>query len=195
MVGVGLGQQRYPGGRGRAADAGPRCLTVSLASCLRGLSCSASVFACCWAGGLSRPAPDARGHVFNPETPGLRLNRAEQIPQDGAPASRPQLAPCAITDFNTCMGALYTVALENLNPVQPGDWQRTIGIDFLNFSPKIKRISDAQKQSLLDSGRKGAQAFFSRKNCRNAKAVVHQVDNGFNYQPANGPVLKRFGTP
>ena len=92
----------------------------------------------------------------------MRLDRAEQIPLDGVPAGRQQLAPYTITDFNTYMGALYTVALENLNPVQPGDWQRTISIDFLNFSPKIKRISDEQKKQLMDSGRKGAQAFFNK---------------------------------
>ncbi len=106
--------------------------------------------------------PDAHGHVFNPETLGLRLDRAEQIPLDGAPAGRRQLAPYVITDFSTYMAALYTVALENLNPVQPADWPRTISIDFLNFSPKIKRISDAQKKQLMDSGRKGAQAFFNK---------------------------------
>ena len=110
----------------------------------------------------STAAPDARGHVFNPETLGLRLDRAEQIPLDGAPVGRRQLAPYDITDFNTYIAALYTVALENLNPVQPGDWQRTISIDFLNFSPKIKRISDAQKKQLMDSGRKGAQVFLAR---------------------------------
>ena len=108
--------------------------------------------------------PNARGNVFNPETLGLRLDRAEQIPLDNAPAGRQQLAPYAITDFNSYVGALYTVALENLNPVQPTDWQRTISIDFLNFSPKIKRISDAQKQQLMDSGRKGTQAFLRIKN-------------------------------
>lgn len=106
--------------------------------------------------------PDAHGHVFNPETLGLRLDRAEQIPLDSAPAGHRQLAPYTITDFNTYMGALYTVALENLNPVQPADWQRTISIDFLNFSPKIKRISDEQKKQLMDSGRKGALAFFNK---------------------------------
>ena len=106
-------------------------------------------------------APDARGNVFNPETLGLRLDRAEQIPLDTRPAGRQQLAPYDITDFNTYVGALYTVALENLNPVQPADWQRTISIDFLGFSPKIKRMSDAQKKQLMDSGRKGAQAFLA----------------------------------
>ena len=107
--------------------------------------------------------PDAHGHIFNPETLGLRLDRAEQIPLDGIPGACRQLAPYDITDFNTYMGALYTVALENLNPVQPADWPRTISIDFLNFSPKIKRISDVQKKQLMDSGRRGAQAFFGRQ--------------------------------
>ena len=107
-------------------------------------------------------APDARGRVFNPETPGLRLDRAEQIPLDNTPAGRQQLAPYAITDFNTYVGALYTVALENLNPLLPADQPRTISIDFLNFSPKIKRISDAQKQQLMASGQRGVQAFFKK---------------------------------
>jgi len=106
--------------------------------------------------------PDARGRVFNPETLGLRLDRAEQIPLDTAATGRRQLAPYDITDFNTYMGALYTVALENLNPVQPSDWQRTISINFLGFSPKIKRISDAQKKQLMESGRQGVQAFFKK---------------------------------
>ena len=102
------------------------------------------------------------GAVYNPETLGLRLDRAEQIPLDATPAGRQQLAPYDISDFNSYIGALYTVALENLNPVQPADQMRTVNIDFLNFSPRIKRISDAQKKQLMDSGRKGVQAFFSR---------------------------------
>ncbi|MDO7845437.1 patatin-like phospholipase family protein [Hymenobacter sp. M29] len=107
---------------------------------------------------------DARGHVYNPETLGLRLDRAEQIPLDTSPTGRQQLAPYDIQDFNSYLAALYTVALENLNPVQPADRARTINIDFLNFSPKIKRISDAQKKQLMDSGRKGVQAFLAREH-------------------------------
>jgi len=107
--------------------------------------------------------PDARGNVYNPETLGLRLDRAEQIPLDSATAGRQQLAPYEINNFNTYVGALYTVALENLNPLQPADHGRTISIDFLNFSPKIKRISENQKKQLMDSGRKGAQAFLARQ--------------------------------
>ena len=36
------------------------------------------------------------------------------------------------------------ISFENVNPLQPTDYPRPISIDFLNFSPKIKRISDAQ---------------------------------------------------
>jgi NTE family protein len=112
--------------------------------------------------GLAAASPDARGNVFNPETLGLRLDRADQIACDTTATGRQQLAPYAITDFNSYVGALYTVALENLNPVAPADWQRTISINFLGFSPKIKRISSTQKQQLMASGRAGVQAFFSK---------------------------------
>lgn len=108
--------------------------------------------------------PDARGNVRNPETLGLRLDRADQIACDTTATGRQQLAPYAVTDFTSYVGALYTVALENLNPVAPADWQRTISINFLGFSPKIKRISSAQKQQLMDSGRAGVQAFFAGRS-------------------------------
>ena len=99
--------------------------------------------------------------TYNPETLGLRLDRAAQIALDtaAAPGRRRALAPYPIHDFATYAGALYTVALENLNPAQPADWPRTISIDFLDFSPRIKRISDGQKQQLMDSGRRGVEAF------------------------------------
>ena len=111
----------------------------------------------------STAAPDARGNVYNPQTLGLRLDRAEQIAYDTAAAGRQQLAPYAVTDFTSYVGALYTVALENLNPMQPADWQRTISINFLGFSPKIKRISIAQKKQLIASGRQGVQTFLNRQ--------------------------------
>ena len=108
-------------------------------------------------------AANARGRVYNPQTLGLRLDRAEQIAYDTTATGRQQLAPYAVTNFSSYVGALYTVALENLNPMQPADWQRTISINFLGFSPKIKRISSAQKQQLMASGRQGVQTFLNRQ--------------------------------
>jgi len=107
--------------------------------------------------------PDARGRVFNPETLGLRLDRAEQIAYDTTAAGRQQLAPYDVHDFGSYVGALYTVALENLNPAQPADWARTVSISTLGFNPRIKRVSEAQKQQLVASGRAGVQAFLTRR--------------------------------
>ncbi len=104
---------------------------------------------------------EAAGFFFNPETLGLRLDRAEQIPYDTLPGGRRQLAPYQIQDFGSYMGALYTVAIENLNAPHAEDWVRTVSISTLGFNPKIKRVSDTQKQQLMDSGRRGVQAFFA----------------------------------
>ncbi|QNH62555.1 patatin-like phospholipase family protein [Hymenobacter sediminicola] len=104
----------------------------------------------------------AAGPFANPETLGLRLDRPEQLPYDRQPGGRQQLAPYAIQDFGSYMGALYNVAIENLNPARPGDWVRTISISTAGFNPKIKRMSAEQKQQLMDSGQAGVQAFFAR---------------------------------
>ena len=95
----------------------------------------------------------------NPETLGLRLDRAAQIALDTAATGRQALAPYDISSFPSYVGALYTVALENLNPAQPTDWPRTISISTAGVSPRVKRMPASQKQQLVDSGRKGAQAF------------------------------------
>ncbi|MCB2406660.1 patatin-like phospholipase family protein [Hymenobacter lucidus] len=101
--------------------------------------------------------------AVNPETLGLRLDRAEQIAYDTLANGRQQLAPYTINSFGSYVGALYNVALENLNPARPADWPRTVSISTAGFNPKIKRISAAQKQQLMDSGRLGVQQFLSRQ--------------------------------
>lgn len=110
---------------------------------------------------LPAAAPETpAGPVFNPETLGLRLDRPAQLALDTLPDGRQQLAPYRVQDFGSYVGALYTVAIENLNPPQPRDWERTISISTRGYNPKIKRLSDAQKQDLVDSGQEGVQAFF-----------------------------------
>jgi len=98
--------------------------------------------------------------VVNPETLGLRLDRPEQLAYDTLATGRQQLAPYAINSLGTYVGALYTLALENLNPARPADWPRTVSISTAGFNPKIKRMTAAQKQQLLDSGQNGVRQFF-----------------------------------
>ena len=109
------------------------------------------------------PAGLPPGTTANPETLGLRLDRDEQIALDTLPTGRQTLAPYDIHDFPSYIGALYTVALENLNPTQPADWPRTISINTLGFGPKVRRISAGQKEQLMASGRAGVQAFFAAR--------------------------------
>ena len=68
-----------------------------------------------------------------------------------------------VKQYGWYCGALYTVALENLNPTQPADWPRTISINTLGFGPKVRRISAGQKEQLMASGRAGVQAFFAAR--------------------------------
>jgi NTE family protein len=110
------------------------------------------------------PAGLPPGTTANPETLGLRLDRAEQIALDTLPTGRQALAPYDIHDFSSYIGALYTISLENLNPALPGDWPRTISINTMGFRPKVKRVSAEQKEQLVASGRAGVQAFFEKKN-------------------------------
>ena len=106
------------------------------------------------------PAGTPAGTLANPETLGLRLDRAEQIALDTLATGRQALAPYDVQNFNSYVGALYTVALENLNPAQPSDWPRTISINTMGFRPKVKRMSAEQKEQLIASGQAGARAFF-----------------------------------
>ncbi|SET91837.1 patatin-like phospholipase family protein [Hymenobacter actinosclerus] len=106
--------------------------------------------------------PDSAARFRNPETLGLRLDRPEQVAVDTQPGGRARLAPYAIQDLGSYIGALYTVALENLNPTHASDWPRTVSISTVGFNPKIKRLSAQQKQQLMDSGAAGVREFMSR---------------------------------
>jgi NTE family protein len=108
------------------------------------------------------PAGLPPGTTANPETLGLRLDREEQIALDTLPGGRLALAPYDIRDFRSYVGALYNVAIENLNPSQPADWPRTVSISTRGFNPKIKRLSLAEKNELVESGRQGVRTFMSR---------------------------------
>ena len=56
--------------------------------------------------------------------------------------------------YHGIFGIMFTrISFGNVNPLQPADYPRPISIDFLNFSPKIKRISGAQKKQLMDNRR------------------------------------------
>jgi NTE family protein len=113
---------------------------------------------------LSHPQPGLapEATVFNAETLGLRLESAEQIKAD---AQNFGLAPYPIQSFKTYMGAFYNLISEAANRYnfRPEDLKRTISIDFQNIGAKVRRLSEAEKKVLIESGKKGVETLFGGK--------------------------------
>ncbi|MBW7466788.1 NTE family protein [Pontibacter aydingkolensis] len=104
---------------------------------------------------------DSQGIYHNPQTLGLRLDRDEQIAFDEQQAG---LAPYNINKFGDYMGAFYTIVKESLNrqSLTSHDWDRTVSISTAGFSPRVRKLSETEKSTLLASGRKGVQSFMHR---------------------------------
>ncbi|RDB04118.1 patatin-like phospholipase family protein [Runella aurantiaca] len=104
---------------------------------------------------LSTPQPNLPPEtpVFNAETLGLRLESAEQIKAD---TQGFELASYPIRSFKTYMGAFYTLVSEAANRYnfRPEDLKRTISIDFQNIGAKVRKLSEAEKNVLIGSGKK-----------------------------------------
>ena len=64
-----------------------------------------------------------------------------------------QLAPQEIENIEDYIVALYTMVIENLNRshLNQQDWYRTVSIRSLDIGPRVKELSDQQKDSLLMS--------------------------------------------
>lgn len=94
----------------------------------------------------------------NPATLGIRLDSEDQIQYD---IDGKGLAPFRITGFKSYISAFYTVVLENLNRQQltADDWRRTVSISTAGIGPKVRKLPVRDKEALLASGRKGAEAF------------------------------------
>lgn len=111
-------------------------------------------------------ALNQKTRVANPETIGIRIDSDTQIKYD---KNSKELAPLEIADFNQYMEAFYIIVLENLNRNQltADDWKRTISVSSANISPRVKKLSHEQKESLLNSGRQSAIQFMGVLNRTN----------------------------
>jgi NTE family protein len=100
--------------------------------------------------------------VVNQQTLGLRLDNEKQIQNDKRALG---LAPVEVINFKTYVGAFYNLLIENLNRqnLTPEDWQRTISISTVGIGPRVKKMSEAEKNILIDSGKKGVQEYFGKK--------------------------------
>ena len=113
---------------------------------------------------LSHPNIDCAANqpIFNVETLGLRLERAEKIKAD---AQNLGLAAYPIQNFRGYMGAFYNLVSEAANRFNfhADDLKRTVSIDFKNTNPRVRKLSDTEKATLVESGKAGVSAFFGVK--------------------------------
>ncbi len=100
--------------------------------------------------------------IANPATLGIRIDSDSQIQQDSIHAG---LAEIPIENINDFVQAFYVLVLENLNrtPLIPEDWERTISVSSVGIGPKIKRLSESQKQALIQSGERFTEDFFKAR--------------------------------
>ncbi|WP_114783158.1 patatin-like phospholipase family protein [Botryobacter ruber] len=108
-------------------------------------------------------AASLQHRIPNPQTIGVRIDTDVQIQND---ASSRELVPLEINSFNDYIAAFYIFVLENLNrnTLTEADWSRTISISSVGITPRIKRLSAAQKEKLVNSGREFTAAYLSQ-NC------------------------------
>ena len=93
------------------------------------------------------------------KTIGLKVERPEQLEWY---KSSGYIAPFKINSFRQYIAALYNIVIENLNRKLPYEEERlsTIYINTDNTSPKVRKISRAQKQQLYERGKEAAEQFF-----------------------------------
>ena len=111
---------------------------------------------------------DAEGflrRIPNAETIGVRLDSDDQIKRDTTAGG---LSPVQINSLSGYMSAFYVIMLENLNRAKltPADWSRTISVSSAGISPRIKKLSVAQKDKLVAGGRQSMQRFLARRVSR-----------------------------
>ncbi len=96
--------------------------------------------------------------IENPKTLGIRIDSDKQIQND---LKNRELAYVNINNFRDFVQAFYILVLENLNRnnLTDKDWKRTVSISDKNIGPKIKKLSQQQKQSLIESGEEGMKNF------------------------------------
>jgi len=111
-----------------------------------------------------RTDSDGKGYrLACKQTLGIRIDSPDQIANDQQ--SR-QLAHYPIHNLPDYISAFYTLVLESLNrnELTDADWQRTISVSSAGIGPKVRRLTQEEKQRLIGSGREGAMEYFRTKD-------------------------------
>jgi NTE family protein len=89
---------------------------------------------------------------INYHTLGLRIDSDNQIKKDSVGK---ELAELPIRNMKTYLGAFYNIVIENLNrqTLTSDDWARTVSISDGGVGPRLRRLSKAEIDILIENGR------------------------------------------
>jgi NTE family protein len=98
--------------------------------------------------------------IFNPQTLGFRLESCLQI--DHELYQKEGLAPHDISDFGTYMEALSAIIMRNVSPPNIRDIERTIFINDLGMSARVRKVPENEKQLMMAAGCHGVIEYYIR---------------------------------
>lgn len=103
---------------------------------------------------------DVKAGFQNPETLGLLMEMPEQIQYN---AQQPGIHPYAINTMTDYFKALYHTLIDKANPevTNPNCVRRTIAINNLNLSGRVRKLPKTTIAALVENGREGARKFFT----------------------------------
>ncbi|MBO9201892.1 MULTISPECIES: patatin-like phospholipase family protein [Niastella] len=96
----------------------------------------------------------------NRETLGLLMEIPEQIKYN---AQQPGVYPFEIDNMTDYLKALYHTLIDKANPevTNPNSIRRTIAIDNLNLSGRVRKLPRKTITALVENGKEGARRFFN----------------------------------
>lgn len=94
----------------------------------------------------------------NPLTLGLKLERPDQLSTDIV-----EIAPYDIAGYKSFMASFYTLTSETINreKLTEAHFEQTILISNLDMSPKVRKLSEEEKNALIESGKKGVRKYYN----------------------------------
>lgn len=106
------------------------------------------------------PYTDSLGfmnYAANPNTIGLKLESSNQLN-----TAIEQIAPYDISGYKTFSASFYTLTSESINrqKLSANQFKQTITISNLDMSPKVRKLSDQEKNALIESGKQGVRNYY-----------------------------------
>jgi len=96
-------------------------------------------------------------YVANPNTIGLKLERTEQLD-----TTIEVISPYEVKSYKSFMASFYTLTSESINrqKLSENQFNQTILISNLDMSPKVRKLSEEEKNALIESGKQSVRSYY-----------------------------------